>query len=423
MQSKQIVITSPGATGDQTYTGVGFQGKLLIIHSVARANGDTHTGAGIHAGLAMGAAVSSSSMWALGGYSRDNQTAGDANAARSDTLCIRLYFTGANRNAASFVAWTSDGFTLNWSTVSATDSRQYICTVIGGNDVSVAIGYSNAGGSTGNQSVTGLSFQPNTLIFADNRLSSGAIPGTGAFFRPMMGFVDSAGNQGSWAGDSHDATTTSTTTSAQSTSAAIINSATAASDIDRRATFVSYNSDGFTLNFSTLDASVALSSKYMYIALNVPYSLVGVTDQRTSTGTTDITTTGFTPKFIALGGDGTTSTNGASQDERFSVGFAVGSGSGDQGTVTLHDKDAQADTDTSSAFTTGKILQWITANHGSPSTIVQAAISAISNGLFTINYDTVDATARKVIYLAMGDAVTSRVPQMGFINFQNPGIA
>jgi len=240
----------------------------------------------------------------------------------------------------------------------------------------------------------------------------------------MVGFVGSDGSVGSWCTDSHDGQAANTTTSGQSTSACIINTATAASAIDRRATFTSFNSDGFTVNFTTLDATVGVNSWVMYIAVNAPFVKVGNVDQRTTTGTTDVTTTGFTPRAIMLGGNATTATNAVQQDARFNFGVAISVAT--QSLGSFHDDDATDPTVNSGSFITGKILKWITAvSSGAPTTLIEAAISAITLGSFTINFTTVDATARKIIYMAIGDAIvaSTRVPRFGFINFQNPGIA
>jgi hypothetical protein len=416
MQTAIVNFQAPASTGSQVITGVGFTPKLLLALGHGSVLGTDQANSPWIIGAADGTNQVSGSTMDL-----DAQAASSNNSARSSTAFVNYRSaTGTLQQAAALTSLDSDGFTLNWTTVNATQ-RQYLVLCIGGSDVQAQVGFLQAGGATGNRSITGMSFQPNTLIFFDTRLSSTQV-GSGAYIRPMMGVVDSAGNQGAWAYDSHDGQAAAVITSAQSTSACIINSATAASDIDRRATFVSYDADGFTVNFSTLDAAIALNSYVMYVALNVPYSLAGSVAQRTSTGTTAVTTTGFTPKAIVLGGNATTATNAAQQGGRFQVGMAASVAS--QMYHSQMSVDAADPTDVSSAMNTGKILRWITASGATPSTLVEADVSAIADGSFTLNYTTVDATARQVLYLAMGDVpAATRIPRMGFINFQGPGVA
>jgi hypothetical protein len=398
VNTKLITVTGPGSTGSVAYTGVGFQPKVLIAY----AGKPTPAGDAANAISFVGAATSSSSRWCLTGNSQDAQATSNVINSRLTTAFLqRRGNTGAIRQNADLVSLDADGFTLDWTTV--TDQGVYYILAIGGSDVEAQVGMLQAGAATGNRSITGMSFQPNTLMFFDARINS-TQTGTGSFWRPMFGFVDSAGNQCAWAGDSWDAAANATTNSTQSTSACIIGSYSDPVAIDRRATFVSYNSDGFTVNFSTLDAAFAQSSWVCYVALSVPFSQVGSEDQRTSTGTTVVTTTGFTPEAILLGGDASTSTNGGSAEHRNSFGVAVGTGATDHGYATHHDDDGPTTTNTSHAIGDTYILRWITANGATPTTVVRASISAIASGSFTINYDTVDATARKVLYLAMGEA-------------------
>lgn len=400
MLAKQIIINAPGATGNQAYTGIGFQGKLLIIHAVARPNGNTHTGDSAPASLMVGAAKDSTHRWVHQGVSANASATANVQNSRSVTgvICVRTA-GGTLQLFADFVSWDADGFTLNWSTIAAGDTaREFVCTVIGGSDVSVDVGTGTAGAATGNKAYTGVGFQPNTLIIVDSRLNT-TESSSNTFWRPQMGFADSAGNMGAWGGNSHDAVDPTATASIQSTGDITIGTGTTSGAVDRRATLVSYNADGFTLNWSNVDFP---SSFFGYIALNVPFSKVGNVAQRTTNGTTDVPTAGFVPEVIILGGDGTTSTSGGTADHRGSLGIATSVA--EQAVVSHHDKDAVATSDSSSGYNTASILRWITANSTTPSVLIAAAISAITNGQFTLNYTDTDGTARKVIYLAMGNA-------------------
>lgn len=405
MQVKTLVIQSKATTGNQAYTGFGSGGKVLLLQGVHRGNGVANYNGDLNAGgLEFGCALSSSERFAIGFVSNDNAATSTANAWRTRSACF------VQRNAANtvlisadFVSWDADGFTLNWTT--AADQRSIIATVISGTDVSAAIGDSQCPAATGNQSVTGLAFQPNALLIADAFLSSSAAAkATSSFPRFQIGFCDSAGNSFAWCGSTNDGLATSDTMSCQSTSACSVGTATSSGALDRRATWVSYNSDGFTLNWTTLDAAVGVSSRYYYLALSVPMVKVGNTPQRTSTGTTQISGLGFQPRGMLFGGDQSTSTNGGSVNNRIFFGAASGTAAGDQAVVSSGDADGLADTDTSNTHTAGKAVRMIDEAHSSPTTLSQASVSATDSDSFTLNWDTVDATARLVGYMAFGSA-------------------
>src|SRR5437870_6193596 len=138
MKSKQIVIQTPGATGNQAYTGIGFQGKLLIIESVNRADAAAHTGDAADACISLGAATSSTNRICMSGRSKDNLATSAVSNSRNDNLIIRLYDGAASLETADFVSFDADGFTINWTKVGAT--RSYICTVLGGDDFQAIVG-------------------------------------------------------------------------------------------------------------------------------------------------------------------------------------------------------------------------------------------------------------------------------------------
>lgn len=407
-------ITSPGATGNVAYTGIGFTPKAILFVGGA----ETESTGEADARLAVGATDGTNDV-AASGVSDDNAATSAVGTARANTTCINLRSSaGTLTHSASIVSLDSDGFTLNWATAGAT-TRVWEAICIGGDDVQAAVGQMSAGAATGNRSVTGLSFQPNALIFFDCRLNATAT-GSGTYWRPQMGFVDSAGNQGSWCGDSWDAEAVAVTDYFQSETACIVTSiSSTGTDAGRRAEFVSYNSDGFTVNFTKLDATYGVNSHTQYLALKVPYSLSGTTDQRTSNGTTAVATAGFLPKLMLVGGAAATDTNGGAAQHRFSLGAAVSAAS--QIYHAHMDDDGDDPMDSSSALNTGKALRWITSNGATPTTLIEADVSAVAKGSFTLNYTTTDATVRKVFYLALGDS--GFTPRMGFIHHNNPAIA
>lgn len=407
MNTKIVTVTAPGGTGSVGYTGVGFQPKALIVMGA-----NTTLGDGAFAFHGFGAGVAGSTAHCQG-VSANAAATSSVDSNRSSLLISYRNNAGTQRTAASLTSLDADGFTLNWTSV--TDARTYFILCIGGSDVEAAVGSFTAGGATGNRSVTGLSFQPNAIIFFDSRLSTTA-SGSEAFWGPMLGLVDSAGNQGAYCGESWDGQATMVTSRNQkSTTACIVGTADSGGNLDKEASFVSYNADGFTVNFTTLTA-LGQNTQTFYIALQVPYSQVGSFNTRTTTGTTSTATPGFTPKALILGGNRKASGSDPAQDHFFSTGLAASAS--EQGYMCHHDEDGIATSNTYHAQNNDAILRWLT---NAPSTVVEAAVTDMSFENFTLDYSTVEATARPIIYLAMGDATAVvRQPFAPAINFQDP---
>ena len=397
MDAKTFIINEPAATGLVTYSGVGFQGKLVLINAVNRSSG----GNGASAGWMFGAATSSTNRWVVSGRSDNGQAAQSSGSKRASGNVIQIANTsGTNSASADFDSWTSDGFKLDWTAVDST-TRQYVVTVLGGSDFSATVGQSTTPASTGNQSISSLSFQPNTLLFFDCRLNN-VSTGDSTYWRPSFGFIDSSGAAGGWGANSYDAADPTVTSRVQSTSGYV---ATASTDggIDRRCQWVSYNSNGFTLNWTVLDASFGASTDYQWVAMSVPKSVKGNVAARTSTGTTQISGLGHSPQLILLGGVESTQTTGTGDPtSNFALGMVGGTGAGAQAVVAFEDKDNQATSNSSSKFVGGKAINFITANGSSPTDDIVANVSAIDYDTFTLNYTTVTATAVQVIYLSLG---------------------
>lgn len=126
-------FTSATAAGTQDVTGVGFQPKLVMFATQGRT---ASTAIGSTSEMALGAAVSSTDRgvtWfedpdALGSSDNEMETLNtrvvqwrDRTAANTFTL----------RGSADFVSFLSDGFSVSWSSVEATE-RQIIYVVFGG---------------------------------------------------------------------------------------------------------------------------------------------------------------------------------------------------------------------------------------------------------------------------------------------------
>ena len=122
------VVTSPGSTGDQSYTGPGFQPDFLIVmHSVATALplASTHVVAGI------GMSDGTTDAYVNAG-SRDNVSTSYTNSRLSGKFIHYYNITNlAEYETAVVKSLDSSGYTLTWELVSGT-SRKYTIIAVKG---------------------------------------------------------------------------------------------------------------------------------------------------------------------------------------------------------------------------------------------------------------------------------------------------
>ncbi len=164
-----------GSTGNKGFTGVGFQGEFgIFLNAHATATG---TGAGQSFGF--GVAKDSTNRWSFAGAANDAVTMTTfCERAASITKCLMTYAHGslashlARDNVADFVSWDTDGFTLNYSTVT-TGSVLFLGVVIKGiaTDVDATIHPTAAG----NQDVTTAFDAKGVLTLTPRGIASGGL--------------------------------------------------------------------------------------------------------------------------------------------------------------------------------------------------------------------------------------------------------
>lgn len=104
----------PTATGNSSYTGVGFTPSLVEIHGIETGQ----NGARISHGVATTSASMVCNYWA--------DSDGTTQAAQTTSYLIYMSH-GASQSDATFVSAGPDGFTLNWGTNTVTASFFAIC--------------------------------------------------------------------------------------------------------------------------------------------------------------------------------------------------------------------------------------------------------------------------------------------------------
>ena len=392
-------FSKPNATtGNQVVTGVGFQPKVVIFF------GNSKTGDGSHAGARMyfGAMDSAGHQATMGMQSSDAAANSASDKRWSNTHAITNIIDGTPTvsGEAAYVSMDADGFTINWNTCDATQSIVNYIALAGTDLTNAYVGSFAAPTSiNANFAVTGVGFQPDSIIlFEDDLTTTPTADVTNAASGVhSLSFIKSTSKKGFSRILSQDAQAIMNTGSYQRTDRVHTTLSGALLEV-RIADFVSFDSNGFTLNFST----VAANATYMsYIALKGGQFDVGAFNQNTTTqgtGNQSITGVGFTPSLVMLQSINQASSTSIQNFGRYS--FGVATSSSERGAVWMGDTDNVADSGADSYLDRTKSLVMYT--EGTPTlTTAMDFVSMDADG-FTVNNTTVDATSRQVLYFAVG---------------------
>lgn len=252
--------TSSASTGNDAVTGVGFRPDLVFFFGAGWTTSSSNNSDAW--GLSVGVSDAFTRQASFSTVSQDNVgTSVTYRYQRSDE-CIASVNNGALTVAreATFVGSQSDGFTVNWTTAVA--GKAVYLAVAG---VAAKVGTVTQPTSTGNQAITGLGFQPSALWM----MSSGKTAGSSVVAENQFSFGAASGsNQGAaWGGDNdnkdtmegarYDSTSTITIAATPATNGA-------SSTKNSEASLSSFDSDGFTLNWGTADAT---QREFIYVAM------------------------------------------------------------------------------------------------------------------------------------------------------------
>jgi hypothetical protein len=376
-------FTASGSTGNQAITGVGFQPKVVLF----RYNLLTGNGSSTDAVVGFGVGISSSDRRNAGDYSTSGVTTSSHNAWNQSSWVI--YGPGGVPRA-DFVSMDSDGFTVSWTSSSAM-TVQYLA--LGGSALTnFKTGAAAAKTSTGNQAYTGIGFQPTCLITWAGKFSTDPLDQStsGA---AMFGAATSSTSRGMITWRSQNNVNPQGAKHRQSTQR-VVSTTTVFTEAD----FVSFDSDGFTLNYTTAGGSADV---FYYLALRGPQFKVSNFNQATSTGNQALTGAGFQPKAALMFSNGDTSANNdaVQANSRMSVGWATGTSN--RGSLWLGETDAVSPTVASRNYDSTKLIKMMTEG-GTPTVNAAADHVSFDSDGETINWTTADATARQVLVLWIG---------------------
>ncbi|MFN0059433.1 MAG: C25 family cysteine peptidase [Planctomycetota bacterium] len=290
---------------------------------------------------------------------------------------------------ADLTSWNSTSFTINWTTNDATASVIHYM-VLGGSDVSADVASWTVSGSTGNRSITGVGFRPTVVLFIYAGLLTSSVPGSQQNAACGMGAMDASGDQWALSGFSEDAVGDSYSKRAQRTNACIHHE----TDISFTASFVSMDSDGYTVNFS----SVQSGSQIMAVSLAGMNAKAGFFNKSTSgaPASQSITISEFRPTLLLLTSFQNVTSGSVLDHMRFGFGMTDGT---NEGATALTDGHNVGTSVVDSIDSTSKVF--IKANNSTATTDAQADLTSFDTNGFTLNWTTNDAVATEILYLAL----------------------
>ncbi|MFQ5992945.1 MAG: hypothetical protein ACE5NA_10965, partial [Nitrospiraceae bacterium] len=356
-------------------------------------------------GEGFGMALSSTSRRAIcTGDDHDVGTSNDNRQGRIDACIVNSTTTQTLDGLMDFKSFDTDGMTFTIDDQFGVDIRVHYLA-LGGDSItdSAIVTWDPTG--TGNQSYTALGFQPDFLLMThvafngDNFLTNN---------RAMtIGVVTGSANEGVMCTGGDDNEVTSNTHSYCITSECTAACHTA-NLVNKRGSFVSFNSNGWTVNFTDTGGSI-----HMYcLALKGGNYSVG--NLQTKTDGTDIAVTGlgFNPSAVLFlsNGNAEDTTGNESNHTSWSVGAA--SSATDRGAQGAFSKDAVGTTECATAIEFDAVY----INQSTADPIVTEGLMDIksfdSDG-FTCVMDDADPSAALVLYAAFGPAASEITPTVG----------
>lgn len=249
-------------TGSQSVTGLGFTPDVVFFSVVnATALGSVNT----HYALSYGAATATS-QWGVAVAGRSGAGTSNTRRAFRTNACGIICYSNSDAVEVAFniVSMDVDGFTINISgAAGAGTTYQVAYTAIKGGRWKV--GTFQQPTTTGNQSVTGVGFEPSGVIIGS--ASHDAISGVPVTARLSYGFATGSSNQQSvWVGDEDAIVGNTNADSRYATNRVVMfydEAGGGAPTAQAEASYVSNDVDGFTVNWTTADTT----QRYMgYVA-------------------------------------------------------------------------------------------------------------------------------------------------------------
>lgn len=240
------------SAGTQAVTGVGFTPKLVLFS--AGTDSTTEGFSGSNTRFALGA-MTAAAQWCMTSFGQDNLNPSDEQGVgRTDAALVRIGNALTTTMLAARSSLDADGFTINKSTAPGANLRCGYAALGGAGLLAEATAF-NQPTSTGAQAVTGIGFQPEAELFVSAGRAANTTP-TGSTRSIVGAAISSSNRRVMWTGAVDNLATTQTGYLNNETSAITHATPGAGSPTTAAvADFVSQDADGFTLNWTSADAT------------------------------------------------------------------------------------------------------------------------------------------------------------------------
>jgi len=381
-----------GAPASQAITGVGFQPRALILWTSGATSAGSwqdhiHFGYGYAARNAAGT-VTTGSISLADQDAQETSNTGMRIAAKA--LTIGEYDGSAVLAECDMTSFDADGFTLSWTT---NDANAYLIhyMALGGPDFTDAYVKSwTFATSTGDQAVTGVGFQPDYVLHIGATLA-GALPQSGVSPRVFIGGMDASAMFCLTFMD-RDAQATTSCLTGGTTDRTIWALSTLGLG-DYKATYVSLDADGFTVNVDNAapSATNVLSLCCKGGSYNAAAFYTSATEPPVDQAITGV---GFTPEGVLILANGISA---ASTTYASDITLGVGAMDGTNQNAAHISSEYNAGTSNSAVYDSAdKALLYDAA--GDQIISVQAGYKSFDADGFTITIDTGGASSGQDIF-------------------------
>jgi hypothetical protein len=385
---------------------LGVTPKAIIVYSTASAAYST-TNADIEFGMGISTGPSGTSRCVT--YTSQNgvTTPNTSHRIAEKLLVVKDATAASLFIEATISAWDTDSFTITLSASSNTYIFNYI--IIGGSDVQAKIVEWNVPTTEQNYSVTGMGFKPDLVFNLGARVESPAVDTTTDHAEIMFGAFNIAGEQfvqNLLSRDFGSATNSQTVRYQRTTSCLAFNDSTT---FVQEASFVSMDTDGFTLNHTTAYDTVGGGKAFSLGLKGIRTKIGTLTKPSSASGAPDqsVTGMGFTPEAIMLSSVINSSSSSYTDHAMFSLGFA--SAVGDESSATVNDIDALGTTDSNKWISNTRVY---VQNEGTDGALeADADLKTLDAAGFTIDWITNSSTsATEIIYIGFDEPATQAAP-------------
>lgn len=385
----------------QTIT-VGFEPKVVLFWWSGRTETTDAAGVASHF-RGFGVATGTASRRVTMSVSITGGAASDAgNHHRADAVIMSTTASGSTMDGAiDLDAFLATGFRLIVDDVMPRDTRVHYLA-LGGTDITNATtGQFQEPAATGTVDYTTVGFQPDVVIFLATRGQS-APPSGGGDSNQMIGVAVGTGatDQAIWLGGANDASATPQAVDYCRLGDCVANLNSAVTAVDARASFSSFLSNGFQLNWALRTTALRY---FHFLAIKGGRWKVG--SLTTSTGTSNFTETGvgFLPQAALFVSHCNTESVAATNQNPDQLSLGAATSATERGAIGVLDENAPASGN--AEVETAQEHDEVYVNLDATGAVqgLMDLVSFDSDGM-TLVMDDADPTSRFVWYLAVAGA-------------------